>query len=264
MRDVRCAMWMRGRLGLVALLGVLLWARTGAAQANDPRPRKALSSCAAGDVAAGVAVLAELYAESRDPGYVFNQGRCYQQNGHLEQAQNRFREYLRLGTQEPPEDLERARGFLKEIDETLARRSADVRAKEQSDSGAAALERRRSTLRTTALVLGAVGVVGLGAGAVMSYKVQSQESSVEKRFAMNSIVTDGEGLRRQLSDGGRYETWQWISYGIGIAAAGGALATFAVAELAWRTPAPTGEKTAVRVMPLASRECIGGRLLVTF
>jgi hypothetical protein len=251
----------RGRLvAVLILLPMLLVGRP--AVADDPRPRQALSACASGDVAKGVAILAELYAETRDPGFVFNQGRCYQQNGQLEQAQQRFREYLRVGTSEPPEDLTRARNFLGEIDETLARRAAEARAKELAAPGADPLERRRTALRTTAIVLGSIAVVGVGAGAVLSYKVQSQEKSVERRFAMDAIVTDGPGLRRQLSDGGRYETWQWIAYGVGVAAAAGALTSLGIAELAWRSPA--GERAVVRVAPLAAGGVRGGVMLVTF
>src|SRR3954469_13153722 len=73
-----------------------------AAGNEDPRPARALTACAAGQVASGIALLAELYTETRDPTYVFNQGRCYQQNGQLVPAAERFREYLRVGKNEPP------------------------------------------------------------------------------------------------------------------------------------------------------------------
>ena len=253
----------RGRaVAVLVLLPMLLVGRGAVAQQTDPRPRQALSACASGDVNRGVAILAELYAETRDPGFVFNQGRCYQQNGQLEQAQQRFHEYLRVGTSEPPEDLARARGFVKELDEAIARRAAEARAKELAAPGADPLERRRSALRTTAIVLGSIAVVGIGAGAVLSYKVQSQEKSVEKRFAMDAIVSDGPGLRRQLSDGGRYETWQWIAYGVGVATAAGALTSLGIAELAWRSPA--GDRAVVRVAPLAAGGVRGGVMLVTF
>jgi hypothetical protein len=246
------------------LAAVLLAAPPAAAQSSDPRPRQALTACAAGDVARGVAILADLYAESRDPAYVFNQGRCYQQNGQLEQAQQRFREYLRVGTAEPREDLARARGFLTEIDATLARRAAEARAKETSVAAARAdaLEGRRSALRKTAVVLGSLAVVGIGAGAIMSFKVQSQEKSVENRFGMDAVVTDGVGLRRQLSDGGRYETWQWIGYGVGVAAAAGALTSFGIAELGARPSA--GDRAVVRVAPLAGNDIKGGLVVVTY
>jgi len=38
---------------------------------EDKRPTAALSACASGDVAKGIAILGELYAESRNPAYRF-------------------------------------------------------------------------------------------------------------------------------------------------------------------------------------------------
>src|SRR5215468_10936598 len=95
------------------------------AAGDDKRPTAALAACASGDVAKGIAILGELYAETRNPAYVFNQGRCFQKNNQLEQARGSFTEYIRIGTNEPPEDIQRAQGFVKEIDEALARRRAN-------------------------------------------------------------------------------------------------------------------------------------------
>ena len=106
-------------------------ALSGAARAADPapggedkRPNAALAACASGDVTKGIAILGELYAETRNPSYVFNQGRCFQKNNKLEQARGSFTEYLRIGTNEPPEDLQRAQAFVKEIDATLEQQRA--------------------------------------------------------------------------------------------------------------------------------------------
>jgi len=72
-------------------------ALSGAARAADPapggedkRPNAALAACASGDVTKGIAILGELYAETRNPSYVFNQGRCFQKNNKLEQARGSF------------------------------------------------------------------------------------------------------------------------------------------------------------------------------
>jgi hypothetical protein len=111
-------------------------------------------------------------------------------------------------------------------------------------------------------VLAGIGAVGIGAGAFMSYKVRSQEQKVEDRFGMDAVVTDGAGLRRQLSDGGRYETWQWIGYGVGVAAAAGAITAFGIAE--WGSRPPAGERVVVRVAPLAGNDVRGGLLVVTY
>src|SRR5262245_41479498 len=103
-------------------------ALAGSARADegeDKRPTAALAACASGDVTKGITILGELYAETRNPAFVFNQGRCYQKNNQLEQARSSFTEYIRIGTSEPPEDIQRAQGFVKEIDEALAARRAN-------------------------------------------------------------------------------------------------------------------------------------------
>jgi hypothetical protein len=70
---------------------------TGATHAasKDGKKRAAKTACLAGDYAKGVALLAELYVDTNDPMFIFNQGRCFEQNGRYEDAVIRFREYQR-------------------------------------------------------------------------------------------------------------------------------------------------------------------------
>jgi hypothetical protein len=74
----------------------LLCATAASGKEMDPREASAKEACATGRVAEGVDLLARLYTETNKPIFVFNQGRCYEQNGRMEQAIQRFREYLRL------------------------------------------------------------------------------------------------------------------------------------------------------------------------
>jgi hypothetical protein len=224
---------------------------------EDPRPRQALEACAAGDVGRGIALLAALYAESKDVGYIFNQGRCYQQNGQLEPAAQRFREYLRVGVNEPAGDRERARGFVQEIEETLAR---------QQTAASSGGDRHRRALRITGFALGAVGVAAVGAGAVLGLKVRSTENAVEKEFKNpETIVTDSGRLKQRLADGGRYETWQWVSYGVGVAAlAGGATALVISGAASSPTGSAGREQARLRVAPLVSAQVVGALARVAF
>jgi hypothetical protein len=254
---------------LVVVVVVVVWttARPALADDEDPRPRNALSACAAGDVKGGVAILAELYAQTRDPSFVFNQGRCYQQNGQLEPARPRFAEYLRVGTKEPPEDLERAKGFIKEIDEALAEQRAHpvpppaaVVTTPPAAAASPAPEGRARTYRITGMALAALGLAAAGTGVYMTIQVRSLENDVEQRFStMNSVVTDPAALQRQLSDGGRYETWQWISYGISIAALAGAATTLALGGTF-----SSAERSTLAVAPTVSSGGAGGVLHFRF
>jgi hypothetical protein len=65
------------------------------AAARDAKERAAKKACLNGDPVKGVEILTDLYVDTNDPNYLFNQGRCYEQNGRCEDAIIRFREYLR-------------------------------------------------------------------------------------------------------------------------------------------------------------------------
>jgi hypothetical protein len=65
------------------------------AAGNEAQIREAKSACLLGDHNKGVALLVELYVSTGDPIYIFNQGRCFEQNGKYEEAILRFREFQR-------------------------------------------------------------------------------------------------------------------------------------------------------------------------
>jgi hypothetical protein len=79
------------------LIPLAILAAAGNAQAGgkESKERAAKTACLAGDYAKGVALLAELYVSTGEAIYLFNQGRCFQQNGKYEEAIVRFREYQR-------------------------------------------------------------------------------------------------------------------------------------------------------------------------
>jgi hypothetical protein len=55
----------------------------------------ARAACLMGNYQKGSEILVRLFIQTRDPVYLFNQGRCYQQNHRWAEALDRFREYLR-------------------------------------------------------------------------------------------------------------------------------------------------------------------------
>ena len=84
---------------LVLVTCLLLVARAAQARDGDAKERAAKTACLAGDYAKGVALLSELYVSTNDPAFIYNQGRCFEQNHRYEDAISRFREYLRVGKQ---------------------------------------------------------------------------------------------------------------------------------------------------------------------
>ena len=43
-------------------------------------------ACLSGDYTKGVAILSELFVDTKDPTYLFNQGRCFEQNRRYDDA----------------------------------------------------------------------------------------------------------------------------------------------------------------------------------
>ena len=85
-------------ISFAVLLFALPSARAGTVGVKD---RAAKRACLNGDPIRGVQILTELYLSTNDPTYIYNQGRCFEQNNRYEEAIARFREYLRKVTDTP-------------------------------------------------------------------------------------------------------------------------------------------------------------------
>jgi len=90
--------WLRIAYGLcfipIALL--LLTAEPSLAAGKQAQERAARKACLSGDYNKGVTILAELFVDTKDPTFIFNQGRCFEQNSMYKEAISRFEEYLRI------------------------------------------------------------------------------------------------------------------------------------------------------------------------
>jgi tetratricopeptide (TPR) repeat protein len=80
------------------LVVVVLVADNASAKNVEDKERTARTACLAGDYAKGVAILSELFVETQDAGFIYNQGRCFEQNHRYDDAISRFQEYLRVNT----------------------------------------------------------------------------------------------------------------------------------------------------------------------
>jgi hypothetical protein len=98
--------------------GAFLFVQTAwAAAPRESQERAARKACLLGDVAKGTEILADLYLDTKDPTHIYNQGRCYEQNGQNEQAVLRFREYLRKAEHLPPADVAAVEQKIAELQE---------------------------------------------------------------------------------------------------------------------------------------------------
>jgi len=267
---------------LCLLLSSPAWAQTRPRPAGrtDPRPAEAKAACVAGEVQKGVRLLAEIYLATNDAIWIFNQGRCYQQNGQQEQALARFREYLRKATNGAPDDVKEAQRYVKELEaELTARRApppaAPVAEKQasrampgpttESASPAAAVSaaspppHRLTRLQVAGLTVAGVGVLALGAGGFFSYQVQATEKDVNDLARGESLVEAGT-LKDRDRDGSRYELLQWISYAVGV----GAVAVGATAFLLGRPGEEREDRVALSLSPVVGPGLVGSAVRGSF
>jgi hypothetical protein len=242
------------RLGFVLLIFMAAPAAAQTSEERDPREVEARKACASGQVDRGIALLAEIIAETGDPTPVYNQARCYQQNGRTAEAIQRFREYLRLSPKAPPDEVARVQGFIHDLEAEGARAQAP---REPSVQGRAAPAEGPpgSGLRITAFALGGAAVLAIGAGAYFSARVGAKKSDVEGL----SQVTDRQAYDRMLSDGRSAEHWQWVGYGVGAAALVGGGVCY------WLSERAGNERASVaRVVPVVSTGLTGALLQVRY
>ena len=253
----------------------------GAEPANrDARERAAHKACMEGDYGKGVSILLDLFLESNEADYVFNQGRCYQQNERYQDAISRFREYLRIGS----EDLDLAQKHIAECEELAARKSsAEAVPAAPAPPGQSATTAPASPvaapaaapaasppaqaqplamvhqapptassgsgLRTSGIVIAAVGAAGLITGVILNVKANSLASSIEPP---NSYQQSTESSRKS------YETYSWVGYGVGAAA----IATGTILYLVGRSQA-SGESN-LAFVPAVGRGIAGAAVRGSF
>ena len=82
--------------GLILLVSLFLSVRHAQAGSVEYQERTARMACLSGDYVKGVAILSELFVDTEDPAYIYNQGRCFEQNLRYQEAIGRFQEYLRV------------------------------------------------------------------------------------------------------------------------------------------------------------------------
>jgi hypothetical protein len=227
---------------------LLLGASQASAAGKQAQERAAKKACLAGDPAKGVEILADLYVDTSDITYIFNQGRCFEQNRRYEDAIGRFREYLTKGEDHiSAEEKAVAKKHIDTCESYLPKpepRSPLVPdpvsatpivktpslAEGASEPQVVAVARESSPpdkntgsgLRITGIVMGSLGVVALGTGVALNLKVNSMSADLEK---VDNFNRDTDSSRKN------YKTLGWIGYGVGAAfLAGGSLLYF----LGWR------------------------------
>jgi hypothetical protein len=213
-------------------LTLLTWASLAFGQAQEPRVGQARKHCLTGDVEAGVALLADLFVETKDANLIYNQARCYEQNGRAEEAILRFREYLRvaknLTAKEQAEvdrhiaDCRAMRAEGQSAPEPPSRQPAAGAAfppaapapappAAEATAPARPVAAPGSGKRLAGVIVGSAGIAALVTGGIFSYLVSSAKQEAEDN-ASKKVYDSALNSR-----GKTYETMQWVGYGTGAA-----------------------------------------------
>jgi hypothetical protein len=227
-------------LGATVAIASLLLASTAAAAVNrQAQERAARKACLNGDYAKGVSILSDLFVDTKNPTYIFNQGRCFEQNRRYEDAVGRFDEYLRAATEKlSPEDKAAAEKHLSDCKEKLAEERGTSPTQpapqpsppaaappllptpkpepspEPSTSIAVGPAPQQTThgsggLLTAGIITGGVGVVAVVGGVVLNLKANSMINNMETGVGAYSSGKE--------SDQKTYKTLAWVGYGAGAA-----------------------------------------------
>jgi hypothetical protein len=271
------------RTALVAIaMGAIVAAagRTAQAQPRDPRELDAKTACLANRPDRGIELLAELYAETNNPTYIYNQGRCFQQNGRAADAVTRFREYLRKAPSIDAAEKAQVQGYIAELEEQIRRTSAPTvalpaaAAPTASSSGtgkvgagggagaaalgiagrpgAAAGDGRQ--MRVAGIALGSFGLATTAVGVYMGMRTRQLTQEV------SSDALKGMFVQSKYDEGQRSEILQWVGYAVGGAAlvSGGLLYILGARRA-------VGEGPSVMAMPAVGPGGVaGGTLRVVF
>lgn len=224
---------------VAAVLSLAAASPPASAEGKQGQEREARRACLSGDYARGVAILSALFVDTKDPTFLFNQGRCFEQNRRYEDAIARFDEYLQTGDQKlTPADRRAAEQHIAHSKEMLAQERAtsptpvvvtqpnpppvsagppaETVAPNPEPSGPVVTKTKPgstgetpgSGLRIAGIVTASVGVAAVAAGVLFSLRANSLLTDLEAK--------DGYSSQKE-SDQKTYRALGWAGYGVGAA-----------------------------------------------
>lgn len=226
-------------VGAVTVLA-LFAAHPARAQDRDQRELDAKKACLGGHADKGIELLADLYTDTNDPTYIYNQGRCFEQNGRASEAITRFREYLRKATALAPDERAQLQKHIDEL-EAEAKGNGAATAPVAASPGPpepgaptpappsgvvvaspGPTSERARQLRRAGLITGGVGVLAVAGGVVMGLRARSLSNEV------TGDANAGTYSPSKFNSGEQAQTFEFVGYGVGAAAliAGGMLYYF--------------------------------------
>ncbi len=260
-------------LGVALVLSVSVISRPAQAINRRAQEKAARKACLTGDYSKGVSILADLFVETKEPVYIFNQARCLEQNRRYEDAIASFEEYLRAGETKnlAAEDRAAAEKHIADCKSRLPEDSSKTQtaapptfvppppavaptqepASGPESSGQLVEQaakpaplKRRSGLITAGVIVGVVGVAAVGAGIAFNLKVNSMVNDMETKV---DNYSEGQDSSRKT-----YQTLGWVGYGVGAACIATGVVLIAVGATSRRP-----SSTAVSLVPAVGRDQAG-------
>jgi hypothetical protein len=252
------------KLAMVVMAAALAVPAGGqAAEGTKAREKAAKKACASGDFRKGVEILSDLYVDTDDVTFVYNQGRCYEQNHQWVSAMDRFREYLRkspnatasdkaetekhIADCEALREREEPRPAQSPLTPPLPPAPVVLQAPAPSPPEPPATVVQPSTppgtgmgsaLRVTGIVVGSAGIAAAVGGLVLNLKANSLADDFNRTHSLDT--------RSSYSS---YKTGSMICYGAGA----GMVAAGVVLYLVGRSPRG-GETTTIAFIPTITPE----------
>jgi hypothetical protein len=216
----------------VVSLTVLMMLTTSMADAKRANPTaaqaaqaaEARKACLLGDYQKGTAILAELFVKTREPNWLYNQGRCLEQNARYQEAILRFEEYLRVSKDGSAAGRSEAEEHIADCQAKLAKSSsiapppAFPLAEQQQaltpppastvEQATPAPAPRGRGLRVAGIAAGAVGAASLVTAMVLNVKANTMADDLNQPAGYD---------RDKVSQRSNYETMSWVGYGVGSA-----------------------------------------------
>jgi hypothetical protein len=221
--------WVSWAVLVIVTFGVEPALAAGSHRSSDHREsqeKAARKACLTGDVSTGISILADMFIEYRDPVFVYNQGRCLEQNGRTKDAIVRFEEYLRLGdTMELPEGArEIAKKRINDCKARLVEVSPPQAVAPQPPPQPAPQppvqngdnpkpQAEPSSSGKGLLIMGIVaGSVGIGAVVAGYLSGRKSNDMVAEMQTNRDDYTSSKQSSQQT-----YKTLAWVGYGVGAA-----------------------------------------------
>lgn len=251
---------------LTVLLLLPSWALAARADKSKEKARAARQACLAGDPVKGVALLAELFVDTGEPNYIYNQARCYEQNHRYEDAISRYREFLKMNHGLSEQDRASVQKEIAECQKLLPAPAPAVLTPPPPAPAPAPVPAAASTpaapvgavvssspvpapaprtdgqsLRIAGVVSGAVGLASIGMGIYFYTRANSLS---------DSLTNADDPKASDYRAGKNAVTMQWVCYSVGAAA----LATGSILYyLGW----PSGETRRASLAPVIGPSMAG-------